>query len=78
MLDSVVITYTYIFFFAIVYCINTMQYNYSTIPFISNTEHTYIRTLIAAHDWDDGKGGTPKRINNIAYHNIQSAHYYDE
>ena len=29
-----------------------MQYNYSTIPFISNTEHTYIRTLIAARNWD--------------------------
>ena len=22
------------------------------MPFISNTEHIYIRTLIAAHDWD--------------------------
>ena len=34
-----------------------MQYKYSTIPFISNTESTYIRTLISAHDWDMiGKG----------------------
>ena len=39
------------------YLTNTMQYNYSTIPFISNTERTYIRTLISAHDWDMiGKG----------------------
>ena len=49
-----------------------MQYNYSTIPFISNTERTYIRTLIAAHDWD--MIGVHRKQSTIKHNTIFKVH----
>ena len=51
-----------------------MQYNYSTIPFISNTERTYIKTLIAAHDWDMIGKGVHRKQSTIKHNTIFKVH----
>ena len=51
-----------------------MQYNYSTIPFISNTERTYIRTLIAAHDWDTIGKGVHRKQSTIKHNTRFKVH----
>ena len=51
-----------------------MQYNYSTIPFISNTESPYIITLIAAHDWDMIGKGVHRKQSTIKHNTRFKVH----